>query len=299
MPSASDLTNINYAFATINDTFDGIKIANPERLHRIVKLKETNPDLEVQLSIGGGGAGGFSEMAANKKLRKKFVADCKRAVEEFGLDGVDIDWEYPTLSIGGGAASPKDTKNFTQLMKDLRKALPRPLLLTMASGHTGKYIDFPSVIKYLDFVNIMAYDMGKPPRHHSPLHRSDKTGSMSAEIAVRSHLDRGVPPNKIVLGIPFYGIGTGPYRNGVLYRDIKLAEGCSEQWDSVAGVPYIADSTGALVLTYDDPRSIALKCDFIRENGLLGAMYWNYESDNRTGDLRKAVADGILRQKQE
>ena len=294
LPSADDMTNINYAFGVVNDTFDGITINNPERLRRIVGLKDKNPDLEVMLSIGGWGAGGFSEMAANGKLRKKFVADCKRIIKEYSLDGIDLDWEYPTSDKAGIVASPKDARNYTKLIKDLRKALPRPLLLTMASPCHAAYYDFPSIVKYIDFVNVMTYDMGTPPRHHSALHPSQHT-KYSAEQALEAHLKAGVPASKLVLGIPFYGIGKSPYGNYVSYRDIRQKQGCSERWDSIACVPYMADSIGNLVLTYDNPRSISIKCDFIKEHGLLGAMYWNYAGDNTRGDLRKAVAEGILR----
>lgn len=294
VPDPFAMTNINYAFGHVNDTFDGVKIDNPERLRRIAQLKKDNPNLEVQLSIGGWGSGNFSEMAADPKLRKKFAKDCRCVMDEYGLDGIDIDWEYPTSSAAGISASPDDTDNFTLLMKDLRKALPKKALLTMASISSAAFVDFPAIMKYLDFVNIMAYDMASPPKHHSPLYSSPTLGQHSAESAVTAHLNGGVPASKLVLGLPFYGRGTGPYSNFTDYRRLKVAEGCTECWDSIACAPYIAASDGKLVLGYDNPRSIALKCDFIKGKGLLGVMYWDYGGDNEAGELRKAVAEEIL-----
>lgn len=293
-PDPFAMTNINYAFGHVNDTFDGVRIDNPERLRRIVNLKKENPGLEVLLSIGGWGSGNFSEMAADPKLRKKFAKDCRRIVDEYGLDGIDIDWEYPTSSAAGISSSADDTANFTMLMKDLRKALPKKALLTMASISSAAFVDFPAIMKYLDFVNIMAYDMASPPKHHSPLHSSETLGRHSAESAVDAHLRAGVPAEKLTLGLPFYGRGNGPYSNFTDYRRLKIAEGCEERWDSIASAPYIVDSEGKLVLGYENPRSIAMKCDFIREKGLLGAMYWDYAGDNEVGDLRKTVADCIM-----
>lgn len=293
-PSAFDITNINYAFGSVNETFDGVDISNPERLKDIVTLKRENPNLEVQLSIGGWRSGRFSEMAANQELRKSFAEDCRRIVEEYGLDGVDIDWEYPTSSAAGISSSPDDTENFTLLMKDLRSALPEGALLTLASIYNAKFIDFPAIMPYVDFVNIMSYDMATPPLHHGPLHASVACGSKSAEYAVKAHLAAGIPAKKLTMGIPFYGRGKAPYTDFVDYKDIIVKDGCSERWDDEAKAPYIVDGSGTLVLGYDNPQSIALKCDYIKDAGLLGAMYWDYACDGPEHPLSKTVAENLL-----
>ncbi len=94
--------------------------------------------------------------------------------------------------------------------------------------------------------------------------------------------------------MPLYGRGKDPYSNFVDYKDIVVKEGCRECWDSEAKAPYIADSTGTLVLSYDNPESVALKCDFIKENGLLGGMYWDYAGDGPEHILSKTIADNLL-----
>ena len=146
MPDSKMMTHINYAFGHVNNTFDGVRVDNPERLKQIVALKKENPELRVLISIGGSGSGRFSEMAANKKFRKSFAKDCQRVVKEFKLDGVDIDWEYPTSSAAKISSSPQDTENYTLLMHDIRKAIGKKKLLTLASAASAKFIDFPSII---------------------------------------------------------------------------------------------------------------------------------------------------------
>ena len=113
VPDPTVMTHINYAFGHVNETFNGVRIDNPERLRMITGLKQQNPALKVILSVGGWGSGRFSEMAATQENRQAFARDCKRVADEFGLDGIDIVWEYPTQGGAGISSSPDDTKNFT------------------------------------------------------------------------------------------------------------------------------------------------------------------------------------------
>ena len=289
MPDPFTMTHINYAFGHVNDTFDGVRIDNPRRLKAIVDLKTVNPDLKVMLSVGGWGSGRFSEMAADDHRRMSFAQDCLKIVEEFGLDGIDIDWEYPTSDMAGISASPGDRENFNWLMRDLRAVLGEDRLLTLASSAYAEYIDFFACEKYLDFVNIMTYDMANAPYHHAALRASGNTKN-TCEGAVKAHVEAGVPIEKLVLGMPFYGRGGTSMPRFVDYKDIKAENGMVEMWDEVAQAPYLADSEGNLVLGYDTPRSMKIKCDYIKEQGMLGAMYWDYAGDNEAGDLRNTLA---------
>ncbi len=180
-------------------------------------------------------------------------------------------------------------------MRDLRKALGKKYLLTIATVCDARYIDFRAVMPYLDFVNIMAYDMGRAPKHHAALYPSANSGYMTASGAVEAHLAAGVPASELVMGLPFYGRGGERYSDFADYRRIRLSKEFAERWDDAAKVPYLADrQTGELVLGFENPRSIAVKCDYIRSMGLRGAMYWDYAGDNDSGDMRRAVRDGIL-----
>ena len=297
IPDPFCMTHLNYAFGHVNDTFDGVRVDNPERLRQMVALKKTNPDLKVMLSVGGWGSGRFSEMAMEGKRRKAFAEDCVRVVEEFGLDGIDIDWEYPTSSAADISSSPKDTDNFTKLMKDLRKALGQEKLLTLASAASAEYIDFKAIEPYMDFVNIMAYDMANAPKHHSALYESENSGSITSDKAVKAHIAAGMPAEKLVLGMPFYGRGGLKISSFNDYKDLHRHTGVVEKWDEKAMVPYLEDEEGVLQLGYENPRSLRIKCEYALENGLKGAMYWDYDGDNQDGDLRKTVAEAILGEK--
>jgi chitinase len=295
LPDPKILTHINYAFGHIENDFETLKVEKEARLKLVVALKKQNPNLKVLLSVGGWEAGNFSEMAADEKHRKQFCKNCLTAVTKYMLDGIDIDWEYPTSSAAGISSSPEDTKNFTLLMKELRETLGKDRLLTMASASNAKYVDFKDAIQYMNFVNVMTYDMGDPPKHNGALYKSSMA-SESCDESVAKHFAAGVPYNKIVLGIPFYGHGDGKaFEDYVDYKDIAVDQTkYSIQWDATAMVPYVTDATGKMVLTYDNAKSVGLKADYVRQKGLAGAMYWNIEADDASFTLGNAVASRLL-----
>ena len=288
IPETQYVTHVNYAFAHVNTTFDGVIIDKEERFRAIAKLKSEK--VKILLSIGGWGSGRFSEMAASATSRNKFALDCARVVRDFEIDGIDIDWEYPTVGSAGISYSPDDTENYTLLMRDLRNAIGDDKLLTLASVASGKYIDFMAIEQYIDFVNIMAYAMDESPKHHSAMYRSEHTGEMSCEEAVNAHLATGLPPSKLVLGIPFYGRARGELGRSANYSKIMtLGDNYTRMWDDIAKCPYLVDTAGDIVCSYENPQSIEVKCKYIIDNGLLGIMYWEYSADDAEGTLRKSV----------
>lgn len=295
MPDPQYMTHINYAFGHVNESFNGVKIDNEERLRQIVDLRKQKPELKVLLSIGGWGSGRFSEMAANDEYRRAFAADCDRVVKEFALDGIDIDWEYPTSSMANISSSPDDTENFTLLLQDIRAAIGNEKELTLATVASARYIDFKAILPSVDFVNIMAYDMASAPKHHSALYPSGHSGDITSDGAVTAHLKAGVPPSKLVMGMPFYGRGGDGYPSFQDYNKVGNTDTqYTEKWDEVAQVPYLADKNDTLVFGFENPRSLAIKCQYILDKDLLGGMYWDYSGDNEQGDLRRTVAENLL-----
>jgi len=294
MPDPSYITHINYAFGHVNESFNGVRIDNEPRLTSIVDIKKNNPELKIMLSIGGWESGRFSEMAADAVNRKAFADDCKRVVDKFGLDGIDIDWEYPTSNEAGISFSPDDTGNFTLLMRDIREAIGDDKLLTLASSYLAEYIDFKAINNYVDFVNIMTYDMGRPPYHNAPLYKSVFTRNLSADQSVDAHVAKGIPLSKLTLGMPFYGRGIEKLGRFINYKDISSIEGYTHLWDSVAQVSYIVDDKDSLIFSYDDERSLKIKCEYILQKEMLGAMYWDYDGDDDNGTLRKTVYNTVM-----
>ena len=294
MPDPSLVTHINYAFGHVTDSFNGVRINNEERLRQIAALKKETPHLKVLLSIGGWGSGRFSEMAADEQNRLSFAKDCQRVVQEFGLDGIDIDWEYPTCSAANISSSPDDTDNFTFLMRDIRQAIGKDKLLTMASVASAKFVNFRAIMNDIDFVNIMSYDMANAPHHHATLYRASISGELTCDDAIKAHIDSGVPADRLVMGMPFYGRG-GKLLSNRNFRDIDPKGEYIEQWNDTAKVPYLINKEGIMVLGFDNVRSLSIKCEYILEKNLLGGMYWEYAGDNDNADLARTVYEGIIK----
>ena len=319
LPDVTLLTHINYAHGRFKNpkTGDGgIEIAEPSKLKNIVALKSKNPDLKVMLMIGGWGAhaDGFSMMARDPEKRTAFCKAVKAHIDNYKLDGVDIDWEYPTQSADNETGcDPSDTQNFNLVLKELRETIGTSKIISFASSSSAKYVDWATAMKYLDYVNVMTYDMGAAPNgHNSPLYRSARFAHRSCDESVEEHLKKGVPLNRQVLGVPFYGKSKkNPsadekiFEYSVKYYEIveilekgtykgsPLKTTVTRVFDDTAKVPFLADPLGKNVLSYDDPESVALKGKYVKERPLLGAMFWEYRYDDSNLSLLKALVNAL------
>ena len=161
------LTHLNVAFGHVkNDEITTEHLKNGEVVRNI---KRDHPTLTVLLSVGGWSAGGFSEAASTEDGRDRMAASAIRVLEEYPFDGIDLDWEYPCYGEADIGSSPDDKRNFTLLLKTIREALDakgsrdgRHYLLTIAAGADQYYVDgteMAEVQQYLDFVQLMTYDM--------------------------------------------------------------------------------------------------------------------------------------------
>ncbi len=180
------LTHINYSFLTpkADGTFN--RINNGWKLKLIAENAHKH-NVKVLISVGGWGWDEqFETVAADPTLRSVFVQNLKAFVEEYQLDGADIDWEYPDAG--------QSAQNFQVLMQELRVAMSDKLFTTavVAYGENGMGI-LPETFELFDFVNVMTYD---GPDH----------GSMEQfERGLAFWSERGLPLEKIVMGLPFYG----------------------------------------------------------------------------------------------
>jgi len=306
---AKRLTHLNVAFGLIQNHM--VQTSHLKNLGVFPELRQANPQITIILSIGGWGAGGFSEAAATRETRKIFVDSAITAMLQGGFDGIDIDWEYPCIAVAGIAADPKDKVNFTALCKELREALnrqseqdKRPYFLSIAAGADQYFIDsteMDQVQEVLDLVQLMTYDMRGGFQtltgHHTGLFTG--TGDLnriSVDASVQLFLNAGVPRHKIVIGAAFYarkwkGVpdknhglyqmaeSSGGYgaRYGELVRSYIDQNGYKRYWDDEAKAPYLFN--GNEFISYDDPLSLKYKAQYVRENGLRGIMYWEHGGD--------------------
>ncbi len=316
IPDPMLMTHINYAFAELyvkDGVYKGFKLQGSEdRFRQVVALKKKNPNLKISLSFShtvtnedNAQGGGFSALAKSDEYRKAFAKDCRDFCSKWGIDGIDIDWEFPGLSWSGHACDPSvDVENHVLLMKQLRETLGTRYLLTYAgyvknvieTDEGRKYIDIAAVDPYVDFVNVMTYDMDSAPSHQSALR--DKSAYVDCERAIKAYTDAGVAASKLVLGIPFYGrISFDKSPGAIDYNKIIMLDKNDykiDNWDSDANVPYVTYK-GTYYCGYDNEKSIAIKGDWIRSLGMKGMMYWDYNADDNQHTLCKAVWQAVMK----
>ena len=314
-----NFTHINVGHVRFVDKDNGVGIEIDSKtvplVQKFVAYKAQYPELKVKLQMGGWGknADGWSQMARDAAKRKAFVDECVAICEQYGVDGFDIDWEYPTYAAKDGdhvnGASPADWENFVTLFREMREAMPDKIL-SYAASDSGKYTDNYGVLPYIDYINVMTYDEGNPPYHNAPLYRSSITGSRCCAEAIDDifHGQQKIPYQMMNFGLAFYGHGDGyklktgnRYPSSVDYSkldDIFFRGTCDGYdvkgvnyriWDDVAKVPYLADALGKMYASYEDIESINAKVEYLKSRNMLGAMIWEYRHDNDEGTLRHAV----------
>ncbi len=310
---------INLAFGHV---VDGAVVCDmDEAVPAMEHIRAVNPNLRIVLSVGGWSAGGFSEAAYTAEGRARFADTAVKLVEKYHLDGIDVDWEYPCISIAGIGASPEDKKNFTLLLAETRRALDaigdRHYTLSIAGGGDGYYTrctNLGEASQYLDYVQLMSYDLRGgftvQTGHHTNLYsnQADLSNASTAE-GVRLYLEAGVPAEKLIVGVAFYsrmwkGVpdvnhgwmqmaqttgGYGPDFTELCESYINK-NGFVRYWDDEAKAPYLYD--GDTFISYDDEQSLTEKVQYVNWQGLGGIMYWEYSSDE-TGTLMRTLAKAM------
>ncbi|KAI0650353.1 glycoside hydrolase [Trametes meyenii] len=213
---------IDFAFAVpdaqFNLTWDGSDDA-PELLRRLVSRAHA-AGKKVKLSVGGWtGSRYFSAAAASAEGRATLANNIHALYSQFGLDGIDLDWEYPAQAgNAGNLVSAVDSANFLEFLKVLRATLPPQARITAATqtvpfadANGDPMQDASEFAKVLDWVLLMNYDTwgsSSTPGPNAPLsdacHNSTQ-GSASALAALRTWTAAGFPASQLVLGVPSYG----------------------------------------------------------------------------------------------
>jgi chitinase len=325
---AQRLTRVNYAFANIANgrIVTGFE-HDAENFACLDSLKKENPSFTVLISVGGWlWSTNFSDMALTAESRGVFIQSVMEFLTQYKLDGLDIDWEYPGMPGWGHPFRVEDKQNFTLLLKELRDRFTsetakthKRLYLTFAAGASAEFLANTEMAKaqeYVDTVNLMGYDYYEESSdaitgNHAPLFTDPADPKkVSAADSVAEFEKAGVPPGKIVLGVPFYGRQWGqvPNVNHGLFQAGKpvphayatyaaitqtmLNQGYVRYWDEKASVPYLYNPQQQIFVSYEDPQSIAAKCRFVLSKNLAGMMFWEYSNDP-SGTLLRAINDGL------
>jgi len=324
----NSMTRINYAFANIADgrMVTGFA-ADAQNFAYLTALKRENPSLTVLVSVGGWlWSSNFSDISLTKQSREVFIQSATDFLSRYDLDGLDVDWEYPGMPGSGHPFRPEDKQNFTLLLKELRQRFTQQsakthkrMYLTIAAGASDQFIahtEMAGVQRYVDTVNLMAYDYYEPGSdaitgHHAPLlTNSADPKKISADASVKAFEQAGVPAAKIILGVPFYGHMWGQVAdtNHGLFQPGKpvpkayapysvivqtmLDQGFTRYWDATASVPYLYSPDKQIFVSYEDPESLVAKGKYVRTHKLGGIMFWDYEGDP-SGTLLKAVRESL------
>lgn len=310
--------------------------------NQIRELKQRHPGLKVLVALGGGSwSRWFSAGSATPELRSTLVASCISTFIEGNLkrfngrggagsalgvfDGIDIDWEHPAIGDGSyNTVSPDDKHNFTLLAAEFRRQLDelsrrtgRRYYLSAAMNSTERYMAQTEPGEYarsLDWLNLMSYDFhgswnkNGPADFQSNLYvdpANPDPHPQSVDSGVQRFIAAGVPPEKIVVGVPFYARGwegVPDVNHGLYQKAERPAQGIElgiEKYGTIAKkpLPHFHDAASGQLWTYengtfwtyDDPGVIRRKLDYVAQKKLGGIMSWSVDQDDAAFTLSRAM----------
>ncbi len=331
------------AWADMQKPYPGDTNGQPLKgsFNQLIQLKQRFPHIRTLIAAGGWTeSDDFSDICASGNARTDFVNSCAAFITNYGFDGIDFDWEYPVEGGEPGLTHrPEDDDNYLLMVQDMRDRLDaleiangKSYLLTIAASAgyntlTNRF-RLDAMSPYLDWINVMTYDFAGPwdsqTGHHSPLYGNPSASdpNLNTHTSVQTFLSNGVPAQKIVVGVPFYGRGfknaatndnglfqthggasdQGSWEAGMFdFKDLEQgtrtnqyidANGFTRHWDEVAVAPYLYNPTSLVFITYDDQQSIALKVEYVLTNDLGGVMFWSIDADTAKFLLGSAIHNG-------
>ncbi|KAH6834048.1 hypothetical protein C2S53_004850 [Perilla frutescens var. hirtella] len=311
-------THIFYAFLNPEDGTFIFNITDDEarKLQTFTStLRAKQPPVKTLFAVGGASAGTavLSRMASKAQSRAAFIRSSIQVARRFGFDGIDLDWEYPE--------NQTHMDNFGTLLKKWRKEVQKeatttgraPLLLTAAVYYAavfpwGAHQAYPaaSIKKNLDFINVMTYDYygdwdTTATGAHAALYDPSPAANVSGRAGLESWTRAGLPPRKLVMGVPLYGRTwtlANPSSSGIGARAVGVGRGEDGGILSYAQVVRYNRDNNARVehdgttvsvysvagnhwISYDDAWSVRRKIEYARSLGLGGYFFWDVCGDDQ------------------
>ncbi len=315
---AAALDQLNYSFALLkNGRADGSHWLSQKK---VTSFLRRHPQIDGVLSVGGWGAEGFSDACLTEEGRIALADSILTLMDECGFVGVDIDWEYPGVSGTGIVSREEDVENWYALLALLREGLDqreqlhgREYILSVALGAGESQLavlDAARLGGVVDQAVLMAYDLcgfERQTGHHAGLYPNENRPGSGA-YAVNKLLEGGFPAEKLLLGLPAYGrvwrqvsgggdgldqrANTSGNKTISFDEVLRLEEqGYTRRYDEKAQAAWWFNGTN--FVSAEDDHSIAYKCGWLLEKGLLGAAVWQYGQDESGAML--AMMDAALR----
>jgi chitinase len=273
--------------------------------HELVADAHQN-GVRVLISLGGWGWDKqFAAIVSKPEAEKRYVTAVMAIVDDYDYDGIDLDWEYPDTR-EEVLGFERLTRRFRKQLDELGQKKGRRLLQTMAAAAnppTLQWLSNELLLETMDWVNVMTYDFAGDwasyAGHHSPLFASSKQPGTpcSTELSMKYLVERGMPANRLTVGLPLYGKGfavseayastknaatKGRVPQSADYTSIaKLIQdqGWTRRWDAETKSPWAVAPDNSVVIGYDDAESIALKTEWAMQQGFRGVFFWQIGGD--------------------
>ncbi|OJD33421.1 glycoside hydrolase family 18 protein [Diplodia corticola] len=338
------LTHVNFAFASVNHS--SLEISQPAagtpddpflQVADIRSQQSEGSNLRVFAAIAGsiildnGTIGNiFQLIAEDKKKSETFSHNLLKFLNQYGFDGVDLDWEYPGIPDPFTAWDSPDTEGFVNLLRivhDTFATEPKRQLgisFTIPTSYWYlKNFDIRHMMEYADWVNVMAFDLHGVWDSHNPLGNIVRPHTNLTEIKLSLELLwlNGVPAEKVNLGLGLYG------RSFLLHDPACGRPGC--RFDGGANPGPCTTSSGTLAyfeimdlinqqhpqiihdeaaaikwaqygqndeewVSFDDSDTLNAKVEWANSTGLGGVMIWSIDQDDDSFSALTAVVGGDM-----
>lgn len=286
-------------------------------LKQMYLLKLANRNLKVLLSIGGYtySQDGHFAFLTDASARTTFVNSAVQMVQDYGFDGIDIDYEY--------ADSDDTAEGFADLLTELRTAFDNlatqkgdstPYQITVAvpaGSQNYVWLKFPQMDEAVSYWNLMAYDYAGSWLDYTAsqdnLYGGQDTG-VSTDSSIQYYIANGASADKINMGIPLYGrafedttgidapyngVGPGTTQAGIYSYNVLPIAGAQVIENLTDVYSYSYDSTKMELVSYDTPHIASLKAQYVQSKGLAGSMFWDLSTDKTGADSLVSTTAGV------